>query len=152
MGKIIWECGHFKIRVREVIITLVVLILLFFCLRSCQENETKKLEDLKKENKISNVCTFEKENINDLNKLLSRSDLCSEEWFHDYGTFIDRMEDQNKLLKKKTGSKFKGTYQAQNKLLEKLKLFDKAQNDKEIDQLEIGIKEYKQYYEKGCKK
>lgn len=148
MNKVLFKCQYFTIRVREVLIVLLVLILLFFCLRSCQNNETEK----KKEEKITDVCKFTNENINDLNRLLSRADLCSEGWYKDLDAYITRIEDQNKYLKKRENKESKTVLKYQDKLFKKLKAFKKEQKNKNIDELEKSFKEYKRFYDSKCMK
>ncbi|MEG0093934.1 MAG: hypothetical protein RR945_09315 [Erysipelotrichaceae bacterium] len=149
MNKIIFSCKYFKIKVREVLIILLVLILLFFGLNSCQRRS--ELEK-KKEEKIENNCDFTNENINDFNKLMSRVDLCSEGWFKDLNAYITRIEDQNKYLKKKDKKEFQTVLKYQKELLKDLNIFKKDQKDKNIEGLEKSFKEYKDFYDGKCGK
>lgn len=149
MNKILFKCQYFTIRVREVLILGVVLVLLFFGLKACQNNEKEK----QKEEKIVNICGFTNENINDLNKLLSRADLCSEGWFKDLDAYIERIKDQNTYLsKKKEKTDFKKVLKYQKKLLNDLKNFKAEQKDENIEKLKKTFQAYKKFYDGKCTK
>lgn len=148
MNKILFTCKYFNIRVREVLIALLVLILLLFGLKACQNNDTEK----KKEVKIENICGFTNENINDFNKLMSRADLCSDGWFKDLDAYITRIEDQNTYLKKKDKKEFRTVLKYQKEFLKDLNIFKKNQKDKNIEKLEKSFKKYKDFYDGKCGK
>lgn len=149
MHHILFKCKYFTIRVREVAIIILLLILLFFGLRACQNNENGK----KKEDKISNICEFSKENINDFDRLMSRADLCSEGWIKDLGAYIDRLEDQEKYIKKKKDdTSYQKLLTYQKALVKDLKALEKNQDDKTIKDLEKSFKKYKTFYEDLCRK
>lgn len=147
MNKVLYTCKYFKIRVRDIVILLMLLFLLFFVLKSCQQDEVEK----KKEEKIENICIFSGENVNDLYKLLSRADLCSDDWFRDLDAYVIRLEDQNLLLKKKEDKQSKKVYKLQIELLETLNEFKKNQDENTVNNLETSMKTYKSFYE-NCKK
>lgn len=152
MNRILFTCKYFKIRVREVLIALLVLILLFFGLNACQNNEVEKEKEKKKEEKIENICTFTNENINILNQLMSRVDLCSEDWFKDLNDYITRLEDQNKYLEKKNKKEFETVLSYQKEFLKDLEGFKDNQDDTTIDKMEKSFKEYKKLYDGKCMK
>lgn len=147
MNKVLYTCKYFKIRVRDIVILLMLLFLLFFVLKSCQQDEVEK----KKEEKIENICVFSGENVNDLYKLLSRADLCSDDWFQDLDAYVIRLDDQNLLLKKKEDKQSKKVYKLQIELLETLNEFKKNQDENTVNNLETSMKTYKSFYE-NCKK
>lgn len=160
MNKVIFTCQYFTIRVKEIVIFLVLLILLLFCFKGCQQNKTamqlknqiEKETEIKKEEKIVNICDFTNENIKDLNTLLSRVDLCSEEWFKDYDDYIARIEDQNNYLKRKKEAEYKEVLDKQQEILSDLKKFKNKQNEKNMEELEKSITNYKNLYDEKCGK
>lgn len=114
----LFSCQYFKIRVREVLIIMMVLVLLFIGLKACGSNE-----DEKKEDKIEKVCTFTKENINELERLMRRADICSKGWFKDVEAYLTRLEEQRELIKKKNTKEHKAVLKLHNEVLNKLEGF-----------------------------
>lgn len=158
MNKIIFKCSYFTIRVKELLILLVLFILLFFTLQSCNVKEKKKQEAEKqeitkrKEEKIVNICDFTNQNINNLNQLLSRVDLCSQEWFKDFDDYIVRIEEQNSYLEKKEESEYKEVMKYQIDMVKKLKGFKQKQGEESIEELEKSLTNYKNMYDEKCGK
>lgn len=151
MGHILYKGKHITIRIRDVGILIILLLLFFFCLRSCTDHAL----DAKKEDKIKDHCTIMKINVNDLNKLLERSDLCSEAWFKEYDAYINRIKEQDDLLIKEMSeeskvSDTKGVYEAQESLLKALKAFRKKQTEAEVELLKAELKVYVRYYHENC--
>ena len=124
------------------IIALILVFLLFFCLRGCEDDRKKqKVMD-------TNICEIVKGNIASLDKLLDRSDLCSKKWFKDYKKYIKRLEEQNALNSKKENAHFK---KKQKELIKALQNFEKKQNKKTLAELEKKTKAYQKEYEESCK-
>lgn len=143
MDRIIYQGKSIKVKVKDIITLIVVLLLLFFCFKSCQVEGQK-------EAKISNICVFTNENIFDLNQLLQRADLCSEDWFDDLDDYISRLEGQNYYLSKKENKDHQTVYQLQKDLVKKLKALKQKQSKEHIDTLETTFQEYKKNYEDKC--
>ena len=146
MGKIIFQCKYFKIRVRDLAIALVLLLLLFFGLKSCQHENTEK----KKEEKIEDLCTMMNENLNDLDRLLSRADICSSKWFDDVEDYIMRLQDQNRILKEKKNKDAQEVLKLQTDIEKQLQKFKKDQKTKDVDDLQKTVKQYKKQYDNSC--
>lgn len=127
-------------------IILLLLVLLFFGLSSCQKRELEIIKD----EKITQTCVFPNENFNDFHRLLARADLCSEGWFKDLDSFINRIKDQNIRLAKRKGKEYKEILRYQKALLKELKNFKREQNVESIDALKKEFLKYKTYYEKKC--
>lgn len=95
-------------------------------------------------------------NVNDLNTLLERSDLCSEAWFKEYDAYINRIREQDELLIKEMtkedskSSDTKDVYEAQESLLKVLEAFRKKQAEHEVELLETELKAYIRYYHQDC--
>ena len=166
MKKILFQCQYFKVRVRDILIIMAVLVLLFFGLRGCQNvddtliTQNPEIPDIPEiteeekekliEEKLVNVCDFTKSNINDFYYLLERTDLCSEKWFKDLNLFIERIDEQNQWLQKKTDKNSKSVYKQQESWLREIRKFQEKQNSQNIESLEKNFQEYKKYYERTC--
>lgn len=140
MNKVLFRIKGKEIRVAHVLAILIILILLFFVLKSCsKKNEDEQL----KEDKLNQVCTLEKDNLGKLRELLERADLCSEQWFKDYRALISGLEEQSTLQDKganKDASVKLG--ETHKQLIESLKDFDEEQSVDNLDKIDVAIKEY----------
>lgn len=146
VNKILFHVKGKPVKVRDVLILLLILLLLLLFTR-CGKEKTKqeKIEDA-----VSDGCKFPKQNIKDLNDLLSSGDLCSERWFEDVDAFIQRLEDQNKALKKTSGEQSKALYEKQKTLIKQLKAFRQEQSEANVNDLERAFKAYQKQAKKGC--
>ena len=151
MKKVLFKCRFFEIRVREVLLILLVLILLFFWFKSCSISEYEKQKQLKKEEKIENICPLTNNNIRDFEQLLSRADLCSEGWYQDLENYIEGLQDQNKYLEKRKKSNGKKILKAQTTFLKELNKFYDVKNIASIEKLQNAYDSYAETYEKNCK-
>ena len=179
MRKIIFKCKFFCIRVRDLLLVCVAILLLFFCLYSSEHHESdtankkdaiadvnkkkqtrkekeaenaKKRTDEKKADKISKSCTFTIENMSDLDKLLTRADLCSTQWFQDLSAYRTRLEDQITLLKKRNDKGQTAILKTQQVLLKAIIAFEAQQNDQSVKTLKEALLKYQAVYENQCKK
>lgn len=147
LNKVLFRVKGKAVKVRELVILIMILVLLLLLYRC--ENQ-KKEEDKKREDAISDVCGVSKSNINELENLLSRSDLCSDDWYNDLEDYVSRLKDQNKVLKAKKGEKNENLYKLQNNIIEALESFVQQQDVKAVNKLQDKVKEYKKYYDKNC--
>lgn len=182
MKKIIFTCKFFTLRVRDALLIVAAMLLLFsvYLYAARKENEStpiakqqqkeehrpeteKNIEEeitrpvdttvvieQKKKKKIINVCSFTRFNINDIEYLLSRADLCSEPWLDDLDVLIEGIQEQNQMIKDKEEKEYKELYAVQKKLYDSLVDFRKVQDVEEIDALEKALMEYKAHYDKTC--
>lgn len=134
-----------EVRVKHVILPILILLLLLL-LCKCSGDMT----DRQKEVAIDDVCAVSNTNLDALNLLLQRSDICSEEWFDDVDSYVKRLKDQNSLLEDKEGVKDKQLYQMQEDIIDALEVFEKKQDDVSIDALEKLFEEYQTYYHTYC--
>lgn len=146
MGKIIYQCKYFKIRVRDLAIALVLLLLLFFGLKCCQHEKIEK----KKVEKTEDLCTLMNENLNDLDRLLSRADICSSQWFDDVEDYITRLQDQNRILKEKDKQDAQEVLNLQTDIEKQLLKFKKYQKTKDVEDLQKAVRQYKRHYDNKC--
>lgn len=137
MNRIVFSAGKWKIKVRDIMLVIIITILLLFALKSCQNDD-------KKETAIANACNLTGNNLTNLDKLLARADLCSEQWYEDVDDYIKGLEGQNELLKNKKDKQSKKIYDSQTKLLQAVKDFKENQNVETIAALEIQVKDYKE--------
>ncbi|MDF9837548.1 hypothetical protein [Breznakia sp. PFB2-8] len=146
LNKILFYIKKRPVRVKDVLI-IILIILLLLALCRCNKEKTK---DQKIEDAVSDICKFPKQNAKDLTALLSSGDLCSEAWFEDVDDFIERLEVQNKALKKNHSKQAEALYKKQAELVKCLKAFRKDQSKKTIDALEKAFKAYQKQAKKGC--
>lgn len=146
MNKVLYQNKHFKIKVRDIIIVLAIILLLFLILKKCENDEVREM----KEEKIENICVLANENANDLNTLFSRADLCSDVWFGDLDDYIKRLEEQNQFLEKKNDEVSQNVYKDQQEILEALISFKDNQTEQTVTQLETLAKAYREGYVGRC--
>lgn len=146
MNKIVFEHDNFKVKVRDVIIVLMVLFLLFFMLKGCargNEDVFGTQIDL-----ADNICAISKSNVEGIEELLEHADLCSDEWFGQLNEYIQILEEQNQSLMYE--DELKDFYQLQVKVVDLLKAFKENQNKQTIDDLRPILKDYRKYYDERC--
>lgn len=146
MNKILFQYNDYLLKGKHVFILYFVIVLLLFGFKSCSMHNINKL----KEEMISDFCSFTSDNVNDLNTLLSRADLCSDDWFTDYQIFLDRIAEQAILIAQINTIQYYTLGIAQVKLYNALEKIHLEQNLENIDELEIYFKEYKSYIESYC--
>lgn len=127
---------------KVVLIIVLLLLLLLFLLKGCQ----REIE-VKKEQAINDNCVIKKNNLEVINELLNRTDLCSIKWFHDLDDFIIRLKDQNTYLE----SKDKDLYLKQEDIIEQLELFKKDQSSEKVTELKKSVEDYLNNYLLTCK-
>ncbi|MDH6368149.1 MULTISPECIES: hypothetical protein [unclassified Breznakia] len=148
LNKVIFKVKNKKVRVKHIIfILLVIILLLMLC--KCEKDATDKKK--KKEEAIKDVCTVTNGNLNTLDVLLARTDLCSDKWFQDLSDYVDRLRDQNSILKDKESSKDKKIYALQQDIISVLEELENKQDIQTVDKLEKKVNEYKKYYDDNCK-
>ena len=138
-----------RIRIRDVVIIVILLILFFFCVQSCERQRTDAL----KEKRIQDHCAIMKINVNDLNALLQRSDLCSEQWFQEFDIYCERLDEQELLLrqeKEETKSSDEAMAEKQAQLRKALKQFKDTPTMAQVTILETEYKAYMNYYHEQC--
>lgn len=146
MGRIIFQYHRLKIRVRDVVLFMVLILLLFFCMKGCQNTEIKK----KKEDKVNQPCVLMEENVHELNELLKRNDLCSDDWYRDLDDYRERLEEQNILLRKQTDKEDQTLLQLQENIGTALDALRKTPQGETIDELEKAVQEYQSNYRQRC--
>jgi|GEM_PF-1152251 len=148
-GIVFFRYKNFKVTLRDVGI-VVILLLLLFSLVKCRRKDSTDVS-LKKAEAIQETCSFSKHNLNALQVLLERSDLCSEQWFNDYQDYMSRLKEQNELLKPMESKSAKEIYSVQLKLLEALENFYNQQNETHLNQLKEKVEAYQEMYHGLCK-
>ena len=139
-----------KIRVKNIIIIILIILLLLIVQRCAhQESNNQKIEAQKIE-ALKEPCQIIKLNLVDLEELLNRSDLCSEEWFKDYNNYLDRVKDQNRILKNEEDLISKELLILKIELQESLKEFYLKQDEATINDLKNKIEGYNNYYMINC--
>lgn len=138
MDRVVFRIGKIEVTIKRVVITLIIVVLLLFAVSRCSDTNIDK----KKEETINNVEQLVSNNINDLNSLLKRSDLCSEDWNKDLDFYIERINEQNSLLQKKTDEVSVEVYLLQVTLYHELVSFKSNQNINNIDKLENAYNSY----------
>ena len=151
MKHIIYEGKQITIRIRDVVIGIILLLLFFFCVRSCVQTSIQAT----KEDKIQDHCLIMKTNVNDLNALFKRSDLCSEAWFREYDAFIERLKEQEVLLDQEAQSTqihttAKEIRELQAEIEKEMQSFRKEPSIPKVEQLEQKVKAYSRYYHETC--
>lgn len=106
------------------------------------ESQTTPTED---------ICTINDVTIIKLEKLIIRSDLCSETWFQDLDAYITELQTEIQTLESKSGIKDKQLKAMEENIYEAVLDFKDKQGEKEINQLEQVIQDYNGYYRKNCK-
>lgn len=153
MKHIIYEGKYIKIRIRDALIWITLLLLFFFCMRGCEQRSLQA----KKEDKIQDHCLIMKANVNDLNELLKRSDLCSEAWFREYDAFMKRLIEQNALLKQEaetaqTQNNATEVREIQQEVITEMETFQNRPSMKQVEGLETAVKVYSRYYHEQCER
>jgi hypothetical protein len=149
LNTIVYSHHRITIKVREIIISIfVVVFLLFFGLRSCTNNT----EYLQRMDALEDTCAFPKDNINRLFDLLERADICStDDWFSDYDDYIIRITEQNELLIDIKSEKHQDIYDVQVKLLDAMENFRDKQNEETLTKLQEEVENYQGLYSGICK-
>lgn len=152
MKHIIYEGKYIKIRIRDVVIWIILLLLFFFCMHGCEEHSLQA----KKEDKIQDYCMIMKANANDLNELLKRSDLCSEAWFREYDAFTKRLIEQNALLEQEAETtqahNAMNVKEKQREVITAMETFKTQPSIQQVEQLETKVKAYSRYYHEQCER
>lgn len=97
------------------------------------------------------ICTINDVTIIKLEKLIIRSDLCSETWFQDLDAYITELQTEIQTLASKSGLKDKQLKAMEENIYEAVLDFKDKQGEKEINQLQQAIQDYNGYYRKNCK-
>lgn len=146
MGRIIFQYHRLKIRVRDIVLFMVLMLLLFFCMKGCQN---AKIEN-KKEDKVNQPCVLMQENIHELNELLKRNDLCGDDWYRDLDDYRERLKEQNVLLRKQMKKEDQTLLPLQENIVTALKALREAPQAETIDELEKAVQEYQSSYRQRC--
>lgn len=146
MGRIIFQYHRLKIRVRDIVLIMVLILLLFFCMKGCQKAEIAN----KKEDKVNQHCVLMQENVHELNELLKRIDICSEDWYRDLDDYCERLNEQNRLLRKQMKKEDQTLLQLQENMVTALKALREAPQGETIDELEKAVQEYQSSYRQRC--
>ena len=127
------------------VIVVIILLLLLKCCTSGSGN-TDPDDSVKIAQAIKDIRGLMLNNIDDLENLLSRADLCSEEWFEDLDRLILDMEDQLALMINKNDSNYDKVITAQRNLITALKSFREKQTLETTNELERVFDEYRAVY------
>jgi hypothetical protein len=144
---IVFKNGHMTIRRREVVAMILIIILLFFGLKSC----ATKSEHLERLEMLEDECSFPRDNINRLFDLLERSDLCENAWFLDFDDYITRISNQNEDLVDMKSEKHQDIYDIQVKLLDAMENFRDEQSEENLTELQEVVTDYDDLYRNICK-
>ena len=131
-----------------IIILIIVVIILLLLLKCCTKGSgnTDPDDSVKIAEAIKDIRGLMLNNIDDLENLLSRADLCSEEWFEDLDRFILDLEDQLTLMINKNDSNYDKVITAQRNLITALKSFRAEQTLETTNELEKVFDEYRAVY------
>ena len=119
--------------------TVIVIIILLLLLKCCTGSDGPPTI-------IEDKPTLLINNMNDLENIFERADLCSEEWFEDYDKYIEDLEEQIGILKKEDSIDYTDAIKAQEELLRTLKEFREVQDEININEVEKEFKEYREVY------
>ena len=127
---------------------IIVVIILLLLLKCCTKDKGIKEPDdsVKIAEAIKDIRGLMLNNIEDLENLLSRADLCSEEWFEDLDRFIMDLEEQLTLMINKNDGNYDKVITAQRNLITALKSFRDQQTKETTDELEKVFNEYRAIY------
>lgn len=148
MNKILFRIKRFEVKVKHLLLLLLLLFLLFI-LFLCMNKQKKTNE--KANIAVVDTCTISDTSMIKLEQLILRSDLCSEDWYQDLDIYMNSLKTEIKKLESKTGVKDKQLKVLKEAIYNALSNFKEKQGEKEIDQLQQAMNNYKTYYRKDCK-
>ena len=125
------------------VILAIIVIILLLCLKFCSKQDGG---DIIGPPVINNCEQLMINNIDDLENLLARADLCSEEWFEDLERFITDLEEQINIMKNQNKAELAEALEVQETLLSALKGFREVQDDETLAALEAAVNQYREAY------